>query len=69
MKHEILEPIEKEVTIKVCRNEKGSFFGEEEIFSGRKIRNNAVSCILNNSLILKIDHCVFLKSIGDFIGY
>jgi hypothetical protein len=29
MKHEIKDPIEKEMTIKVCKIGKNSFFGEE----------------------------------------
>lgn len=55
--------------IKVNKIGKGSFFGEEEIFSSRRNRNYTMVATLNNTLILKIDHSPFLKSIADFAGF
>lgn len=55
--------------IKVCKIGKNSFFGEEEIFSGRKNRNFTVVSTLNSTLVLKIDHSMFLKSISDFPAF
>lgn len=55
--------------IRVCKTGKGAFFGEEEIFSGRKSRNFAIVTSLNNTIIFKIDHTSFIKAIADFPAY